>query len=348
LRHFVPTPGQNVLDADGPNAPKCHENRRFGRSARLLQEADGALFKPIIEDQMTTTSTRDADDPLSAAMAAAGLTPGRSPEPVRLPDPKTLFSRRATRLHRLSSGHSLAQWLDFVSRLCEAQHRVANLVTAAPLAPEAAWPGDLRALAAHCGTDLPPQAQSLLADLGKQDDEALVRLQDDGRSKRPSDLALAAVPFLAAALQIAWARHAALQDAAAIRPPAIAITCPVCGEPPVAGLILIGAQAGGLRYLHCGRCQTAWHHVRATCVACGDAETVGYRLIAGGAEAVRAETCGACHSYLKLMFLDKDPDLDPIADDLASLTLDLLVGEEGFQRIGNNPFLVIPAAPYPA
>ena len=34
---------------------------------------------------------------------------------------------------------------------------------------------------------------------------------------------------------------------------------------------------------------------------------------------VRAETCGDCQSYLKIMFQEKDPNVEAVADDLASI-----------------------------
>ncbi|NUB16754.1 formate dehydrogenase accessory protein FdhE, partial [Azospirillum brasilense] len=160
------------------------------------------------------------------------------------------------------------------------------------------------------------------------------------------DGALAAAPILAAAFQTAWTRHAVALDPASVTTHAPATACPVCGGAPVAGVLQVGMESGGLRYLHCGICHTAWHHVRSSCVACGDGKDVSQRFVEGadGTEAngaVRAETCDACHSYLKLLFLEKAPDLDPVADDLATLALDLLLGEEEYRRIGVNPFLAV-------
>jgi len=44
--------------------------------------------------------------------------------------------------------------------------------------------------------------------------------------------------------------------------------------------------------------------------------------------------------YLNILQQQKDPDLEPIADDVASLGLDLLVRELGFWRGGAKPFLL--------
>jgi len=40
------------------------------------------------------------------------------------------------------------------------------------------------------------------------------------------------------------------------------------------------------------------------------------------------------------MYQQQNPALDPVADDVASLGLDLLVRETGFRRGGVNPFLL--------
>ncbi|CAG9185533.1 Protein FdhE [Cupriavidus laharis] len=53
---------------------------------------------------------------------------------------------------------------------------------------------------------------------------------------------------------------------------------------------------------------------------------------------VRAEGCGVCHGYLKVVSLERDPQAEAVADDLATLTLDDAVTVEGYQRTGFNPF----------
>ncbi|HVI50467.1 MAG TPA: formate dehydrogenase accessory protein FdhE [Candidatus Sulfotelmatobacter sp.] len=276
---------------------------------------------------------------LDAAIAEAGLVPGRSPSPLRLPDPRALFAKRAARLRALAPGHSLDSWLRFVADLADAQHEVVQ--AAALLLPDRQWRKDLQSLLAALKGTLPAPAVEMAETLRHATDAELDERQSRLQSGKPTPDDLAAAPFLGAAEQIAWTRFAALQDASAMTPAATAHQCPVCGRPPVAGMIHIGSEASGLRYLHCGCCGSAWHHVRATCVACGDGKGVHYRLIEGGNDGVRAECCDSCHSTLKQFLLEKSPDFEPVADDLASLPLDILVGEEGYQRIGGNPFLVM-------
>lgn len=275
---------------------------------------------------------------LADQIAAAGLIPGRSPEPVLLPDPVKLFTRRAERLRTLAPGHAMGSWLAFVADIAEAQQALAHAGTTG--APEQAWHDDLSALHARLRPRLPAPAVVALENLLGQDEAVFLALADRlmGLSPLASDLALA--PIAVAALQLAWTRQAAALKAETIAQPSLATRCPVCGGLPVAGVIHVGMSAGGRRYLHCGICGTAWHHVRASCVACGDGRDVNYRMIEDGNDAVRAETCDACHSYLKILLPEKAPDFDPLADDLASVGLDLLIGEEGYLRIGANPFLL--------
>lgn len=291
---------------------------------------------------MTQSPTDRPPSPeMEAAIARAGLVPGRSPSPVLLPRPDRLFAGRARRLRTLAGGHSLADWLRFVASLSEASAGV--VAGPATHAPDRQWTEDLRALLDRL-SGLPPAAAVACDSLKAAPERDIRAMATHIRHGHAAEVDLAAAPLLAAARQVAWTRHAAGLDAAAVTPPATATVCPVCGEAPVAGMIHIGATSGGLRYLHCGCCGTAWHHVRAVCVACGNGKGIDYRMIEGGNDGVRAECCPTCKNALKLFLLEKDPDFDPVADDLASLPLDILVGEDGFTRIGGNPFLVMAAA----
>jgi FdhE protein len=79
--------------------------------------------------------------------------------------------------------------------------------------------------------------------------------------------------------------------------------------------------------------------VRITCSQCLANEGITYHSIEGGSAAVRAESCGQCHTYRKILYQEKDPEVEPVADDLASLALDLLMTEEGLHRGSGNPLL---------
>ena len=60
----------------------------------------------------------------------------------------------------------------------------------------------------------------------------------------------------------------------------------------------------------------------------------------GDAGEVKAEACDRCRIYLKLFYLEAAPSSEPIADDVATLALDLLMSEQGYSRPAANPFLL--------
>ena len=119
---------------------------------------------------------------------------------------------------------------------------------------------------------------------------------------------------------------------------------------PVASVRRIGGQQQGLRYLVCSLCATHWHLVRIKCSHCESTAGIGYLTLSadpdseiGKADAtravVKAEVCDECSSYLKLVSLEADLNADPVADDLATLALDVLTDERGYARIGPNLFI---------
>lgn len=106
---------------------------------------------------------------------------------------------------------------------------------------------------------------------------------------------------------------------------------------PVASLVLGGAREG-LRYLQCSLCETRWHRVRAVCVDCGASDKIDHWTLDDARSPIQIETCGDCKGYIKTFRLDYDPELEAMADDLGSFSLDNAIEEKGFMRIGINPF----------
>jgi FdhE protein len=283
------------------------------------------------------------------------------PEPIILPDPPGLFARRAARLTTLADGHSMADWLRFVARVAQAQAAIAAPVSVAPdlaaierdvaarMPPLAAdghtrddaWRGGLAILLTQVAHDrLPPAALATLDRLRHSDSAAIEALADDWlRGTVPSSEAGAAL-FVAAALQAWFARHAAALPVAALRLLPQRGLCPVCGSAPVAGVITAAGRAPGARYLHCGLCATAWNHVRAVCINCGDSRSLVLRELEGGTGAVKAETCDACHGYAKMLYQEHDMAVDAMADDLASLGLDIKLSDAGWSRHAPNPLIL--------
>jgi len=152
-----------------------------------------------------------------------------------------------------------------------------------------------------------------------------------------------AAPFIMAALQVYWTRMltSLTLDSVSTQIGAVDVAgvCPACGTLPVASIVRAEKAHQGYRYLHCALCATEWHLVRVKCTHCESTEGIHYHSIEGGSQAIRAEGCDSCKTYRKICYQEHDMDIEPLADDLASLALDLLMTEEGFHRASGNPLL---------
>ncbi len=218
-----------------------------------------------------------------------------------------------------------------------------------------AWHGVLRDIVATLGASAPEGVRPALQRLAEAE-AAFLETQADLILLGIADgLDMACAPLIGAALQTYWVhmllslheRHAAhgqvfgrLEDETA---------CPCCGSRPTASITRTAGGAFGQRYLHCSLCGLQWHLARIKCSHCLKTEQLSYQSleVANGPEAaagdsraarsaLQAESCDACRHYLKIMHTDRDPFVDPVADDLASLTLDLLVSDAGYRRHGVN------------
>ena len=209
-----------------------------------------------------------------------------------------------------------------------------------------------------------PQLAPVLAALRARDHAALEALADAVLTQRTNALEPAQAPFVAAALQVLWTHNASKlspQDAPALETGTL---CPVCGSQPVASVIRIGGQSQGYRYLQCGLCASEWHMVRVKCSHCEQNAKIAYQGLDNRGDAdvveacdapltnkandprkvIRAEICDDCHTYRKILNQEHDYDVEPLADDLASLVLDVLVTEAGYTRASMNPLLWFSAA----
>jgi FdhE protein len=144
--------------------------------------------------------------------------------------------------------------------------------------------------------------------------------------------------YVAAAMQVHFARLAAMLPAEKLTPVSDG-ACPACGGPPVASSVVGWSGSQSTRFVTCGACATRWHVVRIKCVACSSTKGIHYAHVEGTADTLKAECCDICKTYLKILYAITDPDLDPVADDVASAGLDMLVKEQGFRRSGFNVFL---------
>ena len=271
--------------------------------------------------------------------------------PVRLPpDPARVFERRASRFRMLASGHAIGEYLLALASLADAQGLACQEVSivagedgsspAFPLRLEAgrrekAWREALGVVLAEMGkVPLPTPARGALARLGTSAPFELEAFADALLDGTLGDADAAVAPFVGAALQVYWTRFASEVPAAGVA--ASLHVCPVCGSPPVAGSV---DGDDKLRYLSCSLCAAEWHLTRVMCATCGATGGISYFAVEGNPGAVKAEACEQCRTYLKLFYLEQDTRAEPIADDTATLSLDLLMAEQGFSRGGVNFFL---------
>jgi FdhE protein len=304
---------------------------------------------------------------------------------LHMPQRLEVFAERAVRLRQRAAGHSMRDFLIFAAELVHAQHQLlqtypavalpdADALDAAsragkPPLPAALWPRDpaWRAgfrqlidtlLLRLVGSPAEASVQQVKA----MDDEALEREADRLLQNVMFGLDMAAAPLVAAALQAYWT-HLVLATEAARGTDRLApfgriddaTLCPCCGSKPTASVSRIDG-GGSFRYLHCSLCSAQWHMVRIKCSHCESTKGIHYQSLqpasaetSSGApkETVEAETCDECGHYLKIVRMERDMYVEPVADDLASVTLDLLVSEAGFQRHGVNLMLLFgdPDAP---
>jgi len=211
---------------------------------------------------------------------------------------------------------------------------------------------------------LPAQAQAVIAALAQSKTEAAHSKTEAAHSKTEAahsktetleaaagsllagafaEVDPAQAPFIAAALQVYWVKLALQLGQAGFSRDVQYGLCRVCGSHPVASIVRVGGAAQGLRYLVCSLCASEWHVVRVKCAACASTKGISTFGIEGASEAVKAECCDECKTYLKIFYLEQNTALDPVADDLATLALDMLVDEQGYNRSGPN-LLFLPGA----
>ena len=279
---------------------------------------------------------------------------------ARLPDPGTIFATRAGRLEFLAGYNAnLAPYLRFLAGICRAQDALVRELPAPDPVPAGRIelaranrmpPMDRNAMRAGlaltldrllsklAGLEMPEPARLALAALREaapaDRDWVMTNVLTD---TIPED-SVAPHLFAAAALQVHAAMLAATLPADRLVPIRIG-TCPACGGRPAASMVTENMGAEGARYCSCATCQTLWNEVRVKCTCCGSTKGITYRSVETGEATIKAECCRECGKWVKIMYQNKNPTLEPIADDVASLGLDLMMRETEWARGGFNPFL---------
>lgn len=285
-----------------------------------------------------------------------------TPPFARLPDPTVLFKARAERLRFLAQTHYLAPYLRFLAGLADIQHSVQHGLALPDIPSDEARerarefnmpPLDRgrfviepvvettldRLFDAASSIEMPDTARAALFAAKDAD----VQIRDEMVRAVLADLipveTLASHVFVAAALQVHFARVASHLDAERLVPVGDGV-CPVCGGAPVSSVVVGWKNAANTRFCVCSLCETWWHFVRIRCTACGTTKGIGYKEVEGAGSNVQAETCEECHSYAKVLYQNKEPGLEPVADDVATLGLDVLVKDAGYRRSAFNPYLL--------
>jgi len=289
----------------------------------------------------------------------------RSIPRIRLPRPAEVFSSRAARLRELAAGNAIGDYLRLMAALVEAQHVAlaeraaigADVPDAGQLAlahehrmpvlqaagrrRQPGWRDLLKQLCASVANakGFPASVAATCERIAQSPDEEIEAQADALLAGRHTEIDGAMAPFVMAALQVVWVDQASRFAVADVQPLDIPGICPLCGTLPVASIIRTEQPYQSYRFLHCALCATEWHMVRVMCTQCQATKDMGYNSIDGVDSAVRAESCDTCHTYRKIVYREKDANVDPVADDLASVTLDLLMAEAGYHRGSGNPLL---------
>jgi FdhE protein len=106
--------------------------------------------------------------------------------------------------------------------------------------------------------------------------------------------------------------------------------CPICGKEPKIGEL---KDDGDQRLLFCNQCGLEWSYDRIKCPFCGNEEqkTLAYFTVEGE-ERYRVDVCNVCKRYVKMVDSTdavKKANLD--VEDIATLHLDMLAAEEGYE-----------------
>ncbi|MFH0937966.1 MAG: formate dehydrogenase accessory protein FdhE [Planctomycetota bacterium] len=173
---------------------------------------------------------------------------------------------------------------------------------------------------------LPGLLEELTCRIGWRADEAMLsQVADQLAVERESVLWTArnlAAPFLTAAtMRISDDAQPANDNTS---------TCPICASLP--SLAKLRRNDGG-RMLFCGLCGATWAFARAECPFCRRATQ--WERLADEQDVHWLETCGDCQYYLKTIDerkLAAETLIIPLAQDVATLHLDILAEREGLHK----------------
>lgn len=278
-----------------------------------------------------------------------------------LPVAKDVFKERAARLAHLSDSSPLKDWLFFCSQLASAQSEAVDQITSEVL-DENVVKESLRhgvpptsVTTWKAGSDWDEASEIFIKKLSEKELLPAVRASldsfsaaDAGDVKKQAEDFLRAdeknvrpewAPFIGAILQMIWTKKVEPIKAHAGTYRGENSLCPVCGSHPVASVVRVGSRDSH-RYLNCSLCSTEWYGARARCTNCDTPKEVS--MLGETKESlIQGECCDDCQGYLKIMYQSRDPMMEVVADDLASIQADFALSNEGYQRTGRNMFFMV-------
>ena len=277
---------------------------------------------------------------------------------------KSQFTDRAVRCQNLAKDHPFASYLTFCAALARQQHLELEEFPSLPLPDDtllghcrehampplapAGWPPHphwqevLHRLIAAGRPHLPSEGQKTLEKCPVNNPSWLDDQQKQYLRGKHQLVDTAIAPFLGAALQVQWSALAArLPVSATGRTPQQPL-CPVCGSHPVAAIFVSNSPPRGHYTLHCALCGCQWGMPRAQCGHCGNTKNMDLFCFSDHLPHIHAQSCPECKSYIKLIGKETKTRPDPMADDLASLALDLHMEGKKYTKRTINLFLPSP------
>lgn len=284
-------------------------------------------------------------------------------KPFFIPPKNTIFADRAIRFDELAQqeASSWQHYLTLLAQLSRAQQSaLAQIVpnsklpekngdTELPTADGAYIPEQmllaLQIIVNEIKDTLQPDIQAALSDLLAKTQPEMAALAQRVLRDEVGETEKIYQIWLHAAMQVVWTAWATQLTDDVVAEREERSFCPCCGSDAIASMVYQSGDWDGLRYQHCALCNSRWNALRAKCTFCNDQSAISHQKIDSDTPAVfkgaRAEHCGKCSHYRKLFLLAEQQYADPIADDLASLALDILMADsDQGMRGGYNPFLL--------
>src|ERR1700730_5834737 len=199
----------------------------------------------------------------------------RSVPRIRLPDPVSLFARRAQRLRTLAEGHSLGDYLRLMAAVADGQQVALDALRAAlvseqfaqqlgrqielahehrmPLLQAAGWPRQERwrailselCTSLSCAPGFPAGVRSVCERIAASPSAEIEAQADLLVAASTGGVDAQAAPFVMAALQVYWTAMASSLQISDVTPIDVPGVCPTCGSLPVSSIVRSDKRSQG-------------------------------------------------------------------------------------------------------